>query len=89
MANPFEKTTSRLHDDSPLGALLNRVLMQIETYQPLMATSEEISEHFDFFSRVVWPEVGGAISEGLGSVIFAAGRPDELHRVSRRNPRVR
>ena len=46
-----------------------------------MAVSEDVSEHFDFFAHVIWPEVATAISDGLGSVIFAAGRPDELHNV--------
>ena len=80
LANPFDKS-SRLHDESPLAALLNRILDHIETYRPLMTVSEEVSEHFDFFARVIWPEVSEAMSDGLGSVIFAAGRPDELHRV--------
>ena len=82
-SNPFDKVfTGRVQDDTPLGSLFNLVLGYLETYQPLMAVSEDLSEHFDFLARVIWPEVGEAISEGLGSVIFAAGRPDELHRVS-------
>ena len=79
-SNPFEKTV-RLPDGSPLASLLNRVLFHIEGYAPLMAASEEVSDHFDFFSRVVWPVVCEAISENLGNVIFAAGRPEELHEV--------
>ena len=82
MANPFEKII-RLRDDSSLAALLNRVLAYIETFKSLMTISEDVSDHFDFFSRVIWPEIAETISENLGGVIFAAGRPDELHTVSR------
>lgn len=66
-----------------MASLLNRVLGQLELHQPLLLEAEAISERFDFFARVYWPEISAAIVENLGSVIFAAGRPDELHKVSR------
>lgn len=75
-ANPFDK----LPESTPLAELYNRVLLQVGSYQPLMEAAEELSDRFDFFSRVIYPEIASAISENLGSVIFAAGRPDELHR---------
>ncbi|KAF8578033.1 COG complex component [Ramaria rubella] len=36
------------------------------------------SDGFDIMSNVVWAEIGRAIMEELGPVIFAAGRPDEF-----------
>ncbi|WVW86287.1 hypothetical protein I302_108329 [Kwoniella bestiolae CBS 10118] len=79
--NPLEKSL-RLpsEDQSPLASLYNKVLTQMETYGPLLQISEDISEKFDFFSNIVWPEIAGALIDNLGSTIFAAGRPDELHK---------
>ncbi|KAF8844393.1 COG complex component [Paxillus ammoniavirescens] len=36
------------------------------------------SEGFDLMANVIWPEVGQAIMDELGSVVFAAGKPDEF-----------
>lgn len=36
---------------------------------------------FEFFANVVWKEVGERLMDELGSVLFAAGRPSELHQV--------
>lgn len=67
--------------NTPLALLFNRILAQVASYQPLLDISKEISEKFDFFARVFWPEIGDTIVERLGNVIFAAGRPDDLHKV--------
>ncbi|KGB78784.2 hypothetical protein CNBG_4622 [Cryptococcus deuterogattii R265] len=66
--------------NTPLALLFNRILAQVASYQPLLDISKEISEKFDFFARVFWPEIGDTIVERLGNVIFAAGRPDDLHK---------
>lgn len=39
----------------------------------------EDGEGFELFGNVIWREVGDRLMDELGSVIFAAGRPDELH----------
>lgn len=39
-------------------------------------------KRFEFFGNVVWREIGERLMDELGSVIFAAGRPAELHQVS-------
>lgn len=70
----------RLRPSTPLSVLYNRILDQVETYQPLVKMAQALSTHFDFFSRVLWPEISKSIVDNLGSVIFAAGRPDELHK---------
>ncbi|KAF9227314.1 COG complex component [Gyrodon lividus] len=36
------------------------------------------TEGFDIMANVIWPEVGQAIMDELGSVVFAAGKPDEF-----------
>ncbi|OXG85296.1 hypothetical protein C349_02323 [Cryptococcus neoformans var. grubii Br795] len=66
--------------NTPLALLFNRVLAQVASYQPLLDASKEVSENFDFFARVFWPEIGDTIVERLGNVIFAAGRPNDLHK---------
>ncbi|EJT49997.1 hypothetical protein A1Q1_00838 [Trichosporon asahii var. asahii CBS 2479] len=70
----------RLKPSTPLAVLYNRVLDQVEVYQPLIKMAQALSAHFDFFSRVLWPEISKSVVDNLGSVIFAAGRPDELHK---------
>lgn len=71
-----------MSDDTPLAQVYNRLLAQVESYGPLLDTAESISEGFDFYAGVIWPEIASALSEELGGVIFAAGRPDDLHKVS-------
>ncbi|KAI9569693.1 oligomeric golgi complex component, COG2-domain-containing protein [Boletus coccyginus] len=36
------------------------------------------SEGFDIMANVIWPEIGQAIMDELGLVVFAAGNPDEF-----------
>ncbi|KAK6909291.1 hypothetical protein I203_103308 [Kwoniella mangroviensis CBS 8507] len=79
--NPLEKPLRMpAEDQSPIASLYNRILSQMETYSPLLQISEDVSEKFDFFPKIIWPEIAGALIDNLGSTIFAAGRPDELHR---------
>ncbi|WOO83788.1 Conserved oligomeric Golgi complex subunit 2 [Vanrija pseudolonga] len=70
----------RLTGASLLDGLYNRVLAQVETYTPLIAIAHSVSTEFDFFSKVLWPEIGTAVVDNLGHVIFSAGRPDELYK---------
>lgn len=41
----------------------------------------ERTQGFEFMASVVWAEVGKAITDELGSVVFAAGRPDDFQKV--------
>ncbi|WVR07562.1 hypothetical protein IAU60_004604 [Kwoniella sp. DSM 27419] len=77
--NPLERAP-KLNADTPLASLYNRVLAQVETYQPLLQLADEISDRFDLFAGVIWPEIANALVDALGGTIFAAGRPDELHK---------
>lgn len=36
---------------------------------------------FDIMANVVWAEIGKAIMDELGSVVFAAGKPDDFRKV--------
>jgi hypothetical protein len=38
-------------------------------------------EGFEIMANVVWEEVGKAIMDELGSVVFAVGRPNEFRKV--------
>ncbi|ETW80755.1 hypothetical protein HETIRDRAFT_154913 [Heterobasidion irregulare TC 32-1] len=40
----------------------------------------EESETFEFLANAVWAELGRAIMDELGAVVFAAGNPDEFHK---------
>ncbi|KAL1945811.1 hypothetical protein VTO73DRAFT_1813 [Trametes versicolor] len=44
------------------------------------AGSEEQQPDFEIMANVVWAEAGRALMDELGSVIFAAGRPDEFRK---------
>ena len=37
---------------------------------------------FEIMANVVWSEIGRALMDELGGVIFAAGKPDEFRKVS-------
>lgn len=39
---------------------------------------------FDIMASVVWAEIGKAIMDELGSVVFAVGKPDEFRQVRER-----
>ena len=43
--------------------------------------SAPIENGFDIMARVVWAEIGRALIDQLGPIIFAAGRPDEFQKV--------
>ena len=36
---------------------------------------------FEIMANVVWAEIGRALMDELGSVIFAAGKPDDFRKV--------
>lgn len=42
-------------------------------------TADEVG--LDVLSQILWPAIAAAIVSNLGNTIFAAGRPDELHKV--------
>ncbi|KAH9948954.1 COG complex component [Amylocystis lapponica] len=41
---------------------------------------QEVDRGFEIMANVVWAEIGRAIMDELGSVVFAAGKPDEFRR---------
>jgi hypothetical protein len=57
----------------------------IQTKPPLdgaeRAARRDESGGFDIMANVVWPEIGRTIMDELGSVIFAAGKPDQFRKV--------
>ena len=36
---------------------------------------------FDFLANVLWAEVSRAVTDELGAVVFAVGKPDDFHKV--------
>lgn len=47
-------------------------------------SKEESEGGFGIMANVVWAEIGKAIMDELGSVVFAAGKPDEFRKVCER-----
>ena len=43
---------------------------------------DEEGAEFEMMANIVWSEIGRALMDELGSVIFAAGKPDEFRKVS-------
>lgn len=44
-------------------------------------TEARVGSGFDIFADVVWDSIARAIMDDLGSVVFAAGKPDEFRKV--------
>jgi conserved oligomeric Golgi complex subunit 2 len=40
-----------------------------------------VSSHFEIMANVIWAEIGQALMDELGTVIFSAGRPAEFKKV--------
>ncbi|KAI0633252.1 COG complex component [Trametes polyzona] len=81
--------------DDPLAALYNTILRFVdrdvrrimEIAEAVCSKSGSRARHsgeeqpgFEIMANVVWAEVGRALMDELGSVIFAAGRPDEFRK---------
>ena len=83
--------------DDPLAALYNTILRVVDKdMRRIMEIAEAVcaksgSRHskkrdgeepgFELMANVVWAEIGRALMDELGSVIFAAGRPDDFRKV--------
>ncbi|THH02289.1 hypothetical protein EW026_g562 [Hermanssonia centrifuga] len=67
------KPTSR-----PAKGALSRTPLLGTSLQPIKTTEEEGG--FEIMANVVWAEIGKAVMEELGGVIFAAGNPDEFRK---------
>lgn len=50
---------------------------------PSNTQGQEPRKGFDIIANVVWAEIGQAIMDELGSVVFAAGKTDEFRKVIR------
>jgi len=46
-----------------------------------IGVTTHVGEGFDIMANVIWPEIGQAIMDELGLVVFAAGNPDEFLKV--------
>lgn len=47
-----------------------------------LPSKQERGDGFEVMANVVWAEVGRAIMDELGSVVFSAGKTDEFRSVS-------
>jgi hypothetical protein len=65
-----------------LPDVLNKVLTHVYDLRPLLTTADEVG--LDVLSQILWPAISSSIVSSMGNTIFAAGRPDELHKVSPR-----
>jgi hypothetical protein len=45
------------------------------------AEAKWLKSRFEIMGRVVWPEVGKALMDDLGTMLFTAGRPDDFQKV--------
>jgi len=45
-------------------------------------STEDTIQGFQILAYVVWEEIANAIINDIGDVVFTAGRPDELRKVS-------
>lgn len=49
---------------------------------------ETRSSNFEIMANVIWPEIGRAVMDELGSHIFAVGQPDEFRKVGGNTARL-
>jgi hypothetical protein len=80
-SNGYDKV--RLTSGGPLADVLNKVLIHVYDLRPLLTTADEVG--LDVLSQILWPAISTPIVSSMGNTIFAAGRPDELHKVSCEN----
>lgn len=94
---PSEKSDYLDETDNPLAALYNRLLSFVATqYLDLLEIADKLKSHrprvdatsdidqgerFEFLANVLWTEIAERIGAEIGSVVFAAGRVGELHKV--------
>ena len=71
------KSSARMSASASRTQLLSASMENLPTH---MKNDEEGG--FDILANVVWAEVGRAIMDELGNVVFAAGKPDEFRKVS-------
>ncbi|PSR73204.1 hypothetical protein PHLCEN_2v10925 [Hermanssonia centrifuga] len=62
----------------PAKGALSRTPLLGTSLQPIKTKEEEGG--FEIMANVVWAEIGKAVMEELGGVIFAAGNPDEFRK---------
>jgi hypothetical protein len=65
-----------------LANIYDHLISELQDLHALFDLAEEVSPRFALLEAVVIPCVTEAIRVNLGRMIFSAGRPDELHRVS-------
>jgi hypothetical protein len=54
------------------------ILSTPRTLEKTQMTSKVAGEGFEIMANVVWAEIGRAMMEELGGIIFASGRPNEF-----------
>jgi len=69
------KSTSRVGQTDVPNVVLS---VQEKSRLPSAATEDG----FEIMANVIWAEIGQAIMDELGGVVFSAGRPDEFRKVS-------
>lgn len=80
--------------DDPLAGLYNTVLRFVDRdLRRLMEIAERVCAKsgsrarageaggFEIMANVVWAEIGRAVLDELGGVVFAAGKPDDFRKV--------
>ncbi|KAI0047760.1 COG complex component [Auriscalpium vulgare] len=72
-----EKVSSKTSVKPGLGTLVVPGTPQMKAVK---ADGQDRHDVFEILGNVIWTEIGRAIMDELGSVVFAAGKPDEFRR---------
>lgn len=77
-----ERDVSRIMDTAEKVAIKSSSAKSIFRTSPMSETPNCVDgEDFQIMANVVWDELAQSIMSELGTVVFAAGRPNEFHKV--------
>lgn len=74
-----EKVNKKHQDQDAKSRLL--AVKRPEVVEDEDDDATRLQERFEFVGRVLWPDIGRALMDELGTMLFAAGRPDEFQKV--------
>ncbi|KAE9411437.1 COG complex component [Gymnopus androsaceus JB14] len=76
----IERDLSNIMDIAEKISIKSRSSSNPSQFEPLENGTKKEGSGFNILSNVIWYELGQAIMDDLGGVVFAAGRPDEFRK---------
>lgn len=77
----IERDLSSIMDIAEKVSIKSRSSSTPSQFEPLESGTKKEGSGFNIMSNVIWYELGKAIMDDLGGIVFASGRPDEFRKV--------